>query len=97
LGGHLYDIPTSDLRFFTVYGPMDRPDMAYFKFTDMFFNDEAIHIYNDGDFDNDLYRDFTYVDDIVEGILELTTIHLKKRKKMLPIRFSILEIINRSP
>jgi len=68
---HLYDIPATGLRFFTVYGPMGRPDMAYFKFTDMFFNDEAIHIYNDGDFDNDLYRDFTYVDDIVEGILGL--------------------------
>lgn len=68
---HLYDIPATGLRFFTVYGPMGRPDMAYFKFADMYFNDEAIHIYNDGDFDNDMYRDFTYVDDIVEGILGL--------------------------
>lgn len=68
---HLYDIPATGLRFFTVYGPMGRPDMAYFKFTDMFFNKEAIHIYNDGDFENDMYRDFTYIDDIVEGILGL--------------------------
>lgn len=57
---HLYNIPSSGLRFFTVYGPKGRPDMAYYKFTDMFFNNEPIRIYNNGDFDNDLYRDFTY-------------------------------------
>lgn len=68
---HLYDIPTSGLRFFTVYGPLGRPDMAYFKFTDMFFNNKPIRIYNNGDFENDLYRDFTYIDDIVEGIEKL--------------------------
>lgn len=68
---HLYNIPATGLRFFTVYGPMGRPDMAYFKFANMFFNNEPIHIYNDGDFTNDLYRDFTYVDDIVEGIIGL--------------------------
>lgn len=68
---HLYNIPASGLRFFTVYGPLGRPDMAYFKFTDMFFNNEPIRIYNNGDFENDLYRDFTYVDDIVEGIEKL--------------------------
>lgn len=68
---HLYDIPATALRFFTVYGPMGRPDMAYFKFVNMFFNNQAIHIYNDGDFTNDLYRDFTFVEDIVDGILGL--------------------------
>jgi len=68
---HLYDIPASGLRFFTVYGPMGRPDMAYFKFANMYFDDEPIHIYNDGDFENDLYRDFTYVSDIVAGITKL--------------------------
>lgn len=68
---HLYDIPASGLRFFTVYGPMGRPDMAYYKFTDMYFNNDPIHIYNNGDFDNDLYRDFTYIDDIVKGIEKL--------------------------
>lgn len=68
---HLYNIPATGLRFFTVYGPMGRPDMAYFKFANMFFNNEAIHIYNDGDFTNDLYRDFTFVDDIVDGIIGL--------------------------
>src|SRR5699024_9253982 len=60
---HLYNIPATGLRFFTVYGPAGRPDMAYFGFTDKFFNDEAIKIFNNGDFDNDLYRDFTYIDD----------------------------------
>ena len=68
---HLYKIPASGLRFFTVYGPLGRPDMAYFGFTDKFFNGEEIRIFNNGDFDNDLYRDFTYVDDIVEGIERL--------------------------
>ena len=68
---HLYKIPATGLRFFTVYGPMGRPDMAYFGFTDKYFNDEEIKIFNNGDFDNDLYRDFTYVDDIVEGIERL--------------------------
>lgn len=68
---HLYKIPATGLRFFTVYGPMGRPDMAYFGFTDKYFKDEAIHIYNNGDFEHDLYRDFTYVDDIVEGIVKL--------------------------
>jgi len=68
---HLYDIPATGLRFFTVYGPMGRPDMAYFGFTDKFFAGEPIKIFNNGDFDNDLYRDFTYIDDIVEGIERL--------------------------
>jgi len=68
---HLYKIPTTGLRFFTVYGPMGRPDMAYFGFTQKYFADESIKIFNNGDFKNDLYRDFTYVDDIVEGIERL--------------------------
>ncbi len=65
---HLYKIPTTGLRFFTAYGPLGRPDMAYFSFTKRYFAGEPIHIYNNGDFENDLYRDFTYIDDIVEGI-----------------------------
>jgi len=68
---HLYKIPATGLRFFTVYGPMGRPDMAYFAFTNMYFNGEPIRIFNNGDFDNDLYRDFTFIDDIVEGIERL--------------------------
>ncbi|HWO77467.1 MAG TPA: GDP-mannose 4,6-dehydratase [Bacillus sp. (in: firmicutes)] len=68
---HLYKIPATGLRFFTVYGPMGRPDMAYFGFTDKYFAGEPIRIFNNGDFENDLYRDFTYIDDIVEGIERL--------------------------
>ena len=70
---HLYNIPSTGLRFFTVYGPMGRPDMAYFGFTQKYFNDEEISIFNNGDFDNDLYRDFTYIDDIITGIESLIT------------------------
>ena len=68
---HLYKIPATGLRFFTVYGPMGRPDMAYFGFADKYFAREPINIFNNGDFENDLYRDFTYIDDIVEGIQRL--------------------------
>jgi UDP-glucuronate 4-epimerase len=68
---YLYKIPATGLRFFTVYGPMGRPDMAYFGFTDKYFVNEPIKIFNNGDLDNDLYRDFTYIDDIVEGIERL--------------------------
>ena len=68
---HLYKIPATGLRFFTVYGPMGRPDMAYFGFTDKYFAGEPIHIFNNGDFENDLYRDFTYIDDVVEGLVRV--------------------------
>lgn len=61
----LYNIPTTGLRFFTVYGPAGRPDMAYFKFTNKLLNDETIQIFNYGHCE----RDFTYIDDIVEGII----------------------------
>ena len=63
----LYKIPCTGLRFFTVYGPMGRPDMAYFKFTDKLVKGEPIQIYNNGD----MYRDFTYIDDIVTGIVNV--------------------------
>lgn len=68
---HLYKIPSTGLRFFTVYGPMGRPDMAYFTFLNKYFNGEAIKIFNNGDFNKDLYRDFTYIDDVIEGIERL--------------------------
>ncbi|WP_404455270.1 SDR family NAD(P)-dependent oxidoreductase [Oceanobacillus kapialis] len=68
---HLYKIPATGLRFFTVYGPMGRPDMAYFGFANKYFAGEPIKIFNNGDLENDLYRDFTYIDDIVEGIERL--------------------------
>lgn len=69
---HLYGIKSYGLRFFTVYGPYGRPDMAYFNFVDKYFNNEHISIFNNGDFTNDLYRDFTYIDDIVKGIYDLS-------------------------
>ena len=61
----LYNIPSTGLRFFTVYGPAGRPDMAYFKFTNKIVKGEKIQIYNNGD----MKRDFTYIDDIVKGII----------------------------
>lgn len=64
---HLYNLPTTGLRFFTVYGPWGRPDMALFKFTKAIVNDEEIDVYNHGK----MMRDFTYVDDIVEAISRL--------------------------
>ncbi|ATH63906.1 protein CapI [Staphylococcus nepalensis] len=64
---HLYNLPTTGLRFFTVYGPWGRPDMALFKFTKAIVNDESIDVYNHGN----MMRDFTYVDDIVEAISRL--------------------------
>lgn len=78
---HLYGIPATGLRFFTVYGPMGRPDMAYFGFTDKYFKGESIKIFNNGDFKNDLYRDFTYIDDIVSGIEKLSIKFPIKRKE----------------
>jgi UDP-glucuronate 4-epimerase len=64
---HLYGLPTTGLRFFTVYGPWGRPDMALFKFTKAILNSEKIQVFNYG---NHL-RDFTYIDDIVEGVLRV--------------------------
>ncbi|MCC5797752.1 MAG: NAD-dependent epimerase [Methylophaga sp.] len=64
---HLYGLPTTGLRFFTVYGPWGRPDMAYFKFTKAILAGKAIDVYNHGQ----MKRDFTYIDDIVDGILRV--------------------------
>tara|TARA_B100000963_G_C22576127_1_gene648514 strand:- start:491 stop:1498 length:1008 start_codon:yes stop_codon:yes gene_type:complete len=61
---HLWKIPTTMFRFFTVYGPWGRPDMALFKFVNLILNDKPIDLYNNGN----MYRDFTYVDDLVQGI-----------------------------
>ena len=63
----LYNIPCTGLRFFTVYGPAGRPDMAYFGFTDKLVRDENIKIFNYGN----CKRDFTYIDDIVEGVVRV--------------------------
>ncbi|PRD12968.1 NAD-dependent epimerase [Pantoea coffeiphila] len=67
---HLYGIPTTGLRFFTVYGPWGRPDMALFKFTRAILTGESIDVYNNGE----MRRDFTYIDDIAESILRLQDI-----------------------
>ena len=65
---HLYRLPVTGLRFFTVYGPWGRPDMALFKFTRSIFAGEPIDVFNNGHH----ARDFTYIDDIVEGVLRTT-------------------------
>lgn len=64
---HIYDLPTTMFRFFSVYGPWGRPDMALFKFTKGILEGTPIDIYNNGD----MYRDFTYVEDLVEAISRL--------------------------
>lgn len=64
---HLYKFPVTGLRFFTVYGPWGRPDMAYYKFTDKIMKGEPIEVYNNGDME----RDFTYIDDVTESISRL--------------------------
>ncbi len=64
---HLYSLPAMGLRFFTVYGPWGRPDMALFLFTKAIFEDKPIQVFNNGD----MIRDFTYVDDIVESLVRL--------------------------
>jgi UDP-glucuronate 4-epimerase len=67
---HLYDLPTTGLRFFTVYGPWGRPDMAPYLFTDAILNDREIKVFNNGE----MKRDFTYIDDIVEGIIRIQNV-----------------------
>lgn len=64
---HLYDLPTTGLRFFTVYGPWGRPDMALWLFTEAILNDRPIKVFNNGQ----MRRDFTYIDDIVEGVIRV--------------------------
>ena len=67
---HLYGVPTTGLRFFTVYGPWGRPDMALFKFTNAIMEGKEIDVYNHGD----MRRDFTYIDDIVEGVMRIQNV-----------------------
>jgi UDP-glucuronate 4-epimerase len=71
---YLYNIKTIGLRFFTVYGPWGRPDMALFKFVDDILKNKKIKVYNKGDH----IRDFTYIDDITDGIIKLLKLDLKK-------------------
>ncbi|MCL2426082.1 MAG: NAD-dependent epimerase [Oscillospiraceae bacterium] len=88
---HLYNIPTTGLRFFTVYGPYGRPDMAYFSFTKKIIDNEPISIYNNGD----MYRDFTYIDDIVQGINNILLNPMKRKVDGVPYR--IYNIGNNRP
>ena len=74
----LFNIETVGLRFFTVYGPWGRPDMALFKFTENILNDRPIEVYNHGKH----IRDFTYVDDIVDGIVLVSTNNSPPSSKM---------------
>ena len=85
----LYKIPSTGLRFFTVYGPWGRPDMAYFKFADLIMKGDTIDIYNNGEME----RDFTYVGDIVSGIIPL--INMQPEDPEAPHR--ILNIGRSSP
>lgn len=74
---HLYDLPTTGLRFFTVYGSWGRPDMAPFIFTKNILNGDTIHINNNGD----MWRDFTHIDDIVEGIIRIADVIPRSNKE----------------
>ena len=85
---YIYKLPCTGVRFFTVYGPWGRPDMALFKFTKNIINNQSIELFNNG---NHL-RDFTYVDDIVDGIYSLIKRHSKKN-----IPYEIFNIGNGNP
>ena len=88
---HLYKIPTTGLRFFTVYGPYGRPDMAYFSFTKAITEGKSIKVFNEGD----MYRDFTYIDDIVDGIIKLLENSPVLNNKELP--YKVYNIGNNKP
>lgn len=88
---HLYKIPVTGLRFFTVYGPFGRPDMAYFSFAKKIMDGETIKVFNNGD----MYRDFTYVDDIVSGLLKLLC-HPPK-EDLDGVKYKIYNIGNNKP
>src|SRR5258708_7011600 len=97
---HLHDIPVTGMRFFTVYGPWGRPDMAYYKFAEAIMNRRPISIYNNGD----MRRDFTYVDDVVEAIVRLipippetTQAERSRGESLSDARSRVLNIGNNSP
>ena len=85
---NIYDIPITAMRFFTVYGPMGRPDMSLFKFTKLIKNNHAIDLYNKGNH----IRDFTYIDDVVRSITKLI---IKKPKEKIP--FQVVNICSSKP
>ncbi|WP_266202616.1 NAD-dependent epimerase/dehydratase family protein [Pontibacter kalidii] len=86
---HLYGIPTTGLRFFTVYGPWGRPDMAYYSFAKAIVEGKPIRIFNQGD----MLRDFTYVDDVVESIVQL----LEVRPETCDVPYKLYNIGNNKP
>lgn len=88
---HLFDIPVTGLRFFTVYGPWGRPDMAYFLFTEAILKGEPIKVFNQGK----MQRDFTYVDDIVDGVIKV--LYTKPQKIENKTNYNIYNIGNNSP
>jgi UDP-glucuronate 4-epimerase len=98
---HLYQIPTTGLRFFTVYGPWGRPDMAYFKFVQSIKAGRAIEVYNYGK----MQRDFTYIDDIIEGVVRVLhrpptepfTLATPESEINSKARFRLYNIGNNSP
>ena len=89
---HLYGIPTTGLRFFTVYGPWGRPDMAYFSFTKNILSETPIKVFNHGD----LYRDFTYIDDIVDGVVKIISQDQESRIKSQEL-YKLYNIGNSTP
>jgi UDP-glucuronate 4-epimerase len=93
---HLYKIPTTGLRFFTVYGPYGRPDMAYFNFTENILSGTKINVFNSGD----MQRDFTYIDDVVDGIIgamnKIPCAHINQDSNSSP-PCSIYNIGNNNP
>ncbi|MFT4643748.1 MAG: UDP-glucuronate 4-epimerase [Planctomycetota bacterium] len=74
--GHLYDLKTTGLRFFTVYGPWGRPDMAYYLFANAISNNQPIKVFNNGEME----RDFTYIDDIVNGVTKIIEKNIDSRE-----------------
>ena len=90
---HLYKIPTIGIRFFTVYGPWGRPDMAYFSFTKRILEGIPIDVYNHGE----LWRDFTYIDDIIGGILAIIDSKEVLPKKVNGAPYSLYNIGNSMP
>ena len=74
--GHLYGFKTTGLRFFTVYGPWGRPDMAYYLFAEAISNDQPIKVFNNGQME----RDFTYINDIVNGVIKIIEKNIDKRE-----------------
>lgn len=89
---HLYNIPATGLRFFTVYGPWGRPDMAYFKFTRAIAQDQPIDVYNEGR----MKRDFTYIDDVVEGIVRVMA-KIPDAQGQSQARYKVYNIGNNQP